>query len=176
MFSSFSYFSLAIRIFCFFAHFILLVFLLLIWIWAKKGWRRFPSLLLLIFFLIFFVHFVFIHFIYYGEISFAFLERPTAAGPFVESLITRTKPYISLTFSFELLKHILWTLLIYWFWCASKVCFFFVFFGFFRFLLGNSVIFACQKIRTGYIWFSWYFWSFCQINRRKLEGTQIFIF
>ena len=135
MFSGFSYFSLAIRIFCFFAHFILLVFLLLIWIWAKKGWRGFPSLLLLIFFLIFFVHFVFIHLIYYGEISFAFLERPTAGIRFSEFLITRRKPYSFERFVLELLKRFLWTPLKYGFWCASKVCFFLLcfscFFGFY---------------------------------------------
>ena len=125
MFSLFSYFSFSIRIFCFFAHFVLLVFLLLIWFWVKKGWRDFPSLLLLIFFLIFFVNLVFIHPIYYGEISFAFLERPTAGARFLESLITRRKPYNFWTLFFEILKPILWTPLIYWFWCASN----------FRFLL-----------------------------------------
>ena len=96
-------------------------------------------------FLIFFVNLVFIHFIYYGEISFAFLERPTAGARFLEFLITRRKPYIFERFFFwNFETYFMNTADILILVCIKSLFFFVVFFGFFRFLIGDSVIFACQ--------------------------------
>ena len=158
MFSSFSYFSLAIRIFCFFAHFILLVLLLLIWIWAKKGWRRFPSLLLLIFFLFFFWSLCFYSFHILRWDLLRLFGEANGRDTFFRILNYEKKTLYFLKIVFWTFKTIfvntvdIWILV-----CIKSLFVFVVFFVFFRFLIGDSVCFSCQKIRIGYIWFSWYF-------------------
>ena len=136
MFSGFSYFSLAIRIFCFFAHFILLVLLLLIWIWAKKGWRHFPSFLLFIFSDLFCSLCFYSFHILRWDLLRLFGEA-NGRDTFFRILNYEKKTLYFLKIFFELLKRFLWTPLMYGFWCASKVHFFLLYFScFFGFYWG----------------------------------------